>query len=168
MEWKAPLYPIPRNKKAPKAPESGTPRVGNQLVRMRSPNHLLKDIETGTAPTRHFLTLTRATQPKSKKQEATPGPLFFSCFPIARTLSRKDMRERSGSHPSASNPHGASLPHSSIVRRGIATARTKPLAPPYAKLPTTAHVSPVAGHQLSRPAQRRFHHHKKHLRFLSK
>ena len=37
MEWKAPLPPIFRNKKVPKAPESDTPRVGNQLVRMRSP-----------------------------------------------------------------------------------------------------------------------------------
>ena len=37
MERKAPLPPISRNKNAPKAPESGTPRVGNQLVRMRSP-----------------------------------------------------------------------------------------------------------------------------------
>ena len=37
MERKAPLPPISRNKKALKAPESGTPRVGNQLVRMRSP-----------------------------------------------------------------------------------------------------------------------------------
>ena len=77
MERKAPLSPISRNKKAPKAPESGAPRVGNQLVRMRSQYHSLKDIETGAAPTRHFLTPTRATQPKRKKQEATPGPLFF-------------------------------------------------------------------------------------------
>ena len=37
MERKAPLPPIFRNKKAPKAPESGTPRADNQLVRMRSP-----------------------------------------------------------------------------------------------------------------------------------
>ena len=31
MERKAPLSPISRNKNAPKAPESGTPRVGNQF-----------------------------------------------------------------------------------------------------------------------------------------
>ena len=37
MERKAPLSPISRNKNASKAPESGTPRAGNQLVRMRSP-----------------------------------------------------------------------------------------------------------------------------------
>ena len=37
MERKAPLPSISRNKKAPKAPESGAPRIGNQLVRMRSP-----------------------------------------------------------------------------------------------------------------------------------
>ena len=37
MERKAPLPPISRNKKAPKASKSGTPRGGNQLVRMRSP-----------------------------------------------------------------------------------------------------------------------------------
>ena len=37
MERKAPLPPIFRNKNAPKAPYGGVSRVGNQLVRMRSP-----------------------------------------------------------------------------------------------------------------------------------
>ena len=37
MERKASLSPLFRNKNAPKAPYGGVSRVGNQLVRMRSP-----------------------------------------------------------------------------------------------------------------------------------
>ena len=36
MDEKVPEPMALRNKNAPKAPETGTPRVGNQLVRMRS------------------------------------------------------------------------------------------------------------------------------------
>lgn len=78
MERKAPLPPLFWNKNAPKAPNGGVSRVGNQLVRMRSRIPSLKDMETGTAPARHFLTPARVTQPKRKKQEAgTPAPCFF-------------------------------------------------------------------------------------------
>ena len=147
MERKASLSPFSRNKNAPKALESGTPRVGNQLVRMRSPNHLLKDMETGTAPTRHFLTPVRATQPKRKKQEANPGPLFLYAPRWAAPCPPSHAPQ---GIQAPAIPTGASLPHTSTCRRGIATARTKPLAPPYAHLPTTAHVSPVAGRQFPR------------------
>ena len=37
MDRKVPKTMALRNKNAPKVPESGTPEVGNQLVRMRSP-----------------------------------------------------------------------------------------------------------------------------------
>jgi len=70
------------------------------LVRMRSPFHLLKDI-TSNGPTHTLLTQTRNRRPH-------PAPCFFM-FPISRTTSRKDMRERSGSHRSDGNSHGAIL-----------------------------------------------------------
>lgn len=124
------------------------------LVRMRSPNHSLKDMETGTAPTRHFLTPTRATQRKRKKQEAEPRPPVFSCFPIASTTSPTKKPHVPGRIcesvaariQAPATPTGSSCPIPQPIGGGIATARTKPLAPPYAKLPTTAHVPPVAGH----------------------
>ena len=81
------------------------------LVRMRSQYHTLKDMETGTAPTRHFLTPVRATQPKRKKQEAASGPLFFHV--PQRTAPRPCPSSPvlcPAGHPSASNPHGANVP----------------------------------------------------------
>ena len=72
MERKVRLIPISRNKKTPKAPESGTPRVGNQLVRMRSPFPSLKDIETGAAPT---LALSNTSTGNTAKTQETGGHL---------------------------------------------------------------------------------------------
>ena len=160
MERKASLSPIPRNKKAPKAPESGTSRVGNQLVRMRSPSHSFKDMETGTAPT---LALSNTDTSNTAETQETGGHTA-SCFfmPIANRapVSRPPSHAPQGIQAPAI-PTGTSSPHSSTVRRGIATARTKPLTPPYAQLPTTAHVSSVAGHPLPHPAQRHFQQHQK-------
>ena len=147
MERKASLLPNFRNKKAPKAPESGTPRAGNQLVRMRSPNHSLKDMETGTAPTRHFLTQYEQHSRNARNRRPTPAPCFIMLPSGPPPLLRPPSHAPQGIQAPAI-PTGTGLPHSSTVRRGIATARTKPLTPPYAKLPTTAHASPVAGHQL--------------------
>ena len=79
MERKAPLPPISRNKNAPKASESGTPRAGNQLVRMRSPNHSLKDMETGAVPT---LALSNTSTSNTAKTQETGGhtrpPVFHA------------------------------------------------------------------------------------------
>ena len=107
--------------KCPKVPESGTPRAGNQLVRMRSPNHSLKDIEAEAALTRHFLTPERAAQPKRKKQEATSGPLFFHApqrtatrplffvpRPMPRRASKRQQSPR-GQRPRACQPIGGGL-----------------------------------------------------------
>ena len=129
MERKALLSPLSRNKKAPKAPESGTPRGGNQLVRMRSQYHLLKDMETGTAPK---LTLSNTNASDTAKMQETGGhtrPPVFSCSPSAHPSPAPKSHAPQGIQVPAI-PTGASLPHSSTDRRGIATARTKPLAPP--------------------------------------
>lgn len=71
MERKASKTTPTRDKKASNAPESGTPRDGNQLVRMRSPFHSLKDI-TRNGPT--FALLTQHIQ----EAGGQPRPPAFS------------------------------------------------------------------------------------------
>ena len=107
-----------------------------ELVRMRSQYHSFKDMETGTAPT---LALSNTSTSNTAETQETGGqtrPPVFSCSPMFRygpalriPRPRKDMRERSGSHPSASNPHGARLPHSSTLRRGDCDGADKTFGP---------------------------------------
>ena len=84
MERKAPLPSIFRNKKASKAPESGTPRVGNQLVRMRSPFPLLNDMETGTAPTLALSNTSTSNTAETQETGDHTRPPVFSCSPADR------------------------------------------------------------------------------------
>jgi hypothetical protein len=81
MERKARLPPLFWNKNAPKAPDGGVSRVGYQLVRMRSPFPSLKDMETGTAPTR-TLSNTSASNTAQKRETGgrNPAPCFFMPF----------------------------------------------------------------------------------------
>ena len=148
MERKAPLPPISRNKKAPKAPESGTPRVGNQLVRMRSQFLLLKDIETGTAPT---LALSNTNPEQHSQNTRNRRPHAAPCFFM---LSIGPPRSRQKSHApqgiqARQSPRGQPPSAGKPIGGGLYRA-DPPLTPPYAQPSTAAHASPVVGRSAHR------------------
>ena len=131
---------------------------------MRSQYHLLRDMETEAAPT---LALSNTITSDTAKTQETGGHLApcFSCSPADSPGPSKNPCP--AGHTSASNPHGNRLPYPSTYRRGIATARTKPLAPPYAKLLITAHASLWRATQPPTLQPRRFvNNNKKRLRFM--
>lgn len=124
MDRKVPKTMALRNKNAPKVPNSGTPEVGNQLVRMRSGIPLLKDTETGTAP--HTALSNTSPENIARTQETgsrNPAPCFFM-FPITAPYPARKCESVSGSHQSDAIPTGASFPHPATYRRGIAWSGT--------------------------------------------
>ena len=143
MERKAPLPPLFWNKNAPKAPNGGVSRVGYQLVRMRSPFPSLKDMETGTAPTR-TLSNTSASNTAQKRETGgrNPAPCFFMPFNAFRppASSPCPAGHTSDAIPTGTPPQGFASPSA-----GDCMGRNQPLAPPYARGAATAQFSPVAG-----------------------
>ena len=159
MERKALLPPLFWNKNAPKAPDGGVSRVGYQLVRMRSPFPSLKDMETGTAPTR-TLSNTSASNTAQKRETGgrNPAPCFFMPFNAFRPPASSPCP---AGHTSDAIPTGASFQHPAAYRRGIAWSGTNlwPRLMPRAdnRLRSARGGPPMGRHpatQLSKPKKR--------------
>ena len=114
------------------------------LVRMRSPFPSLKDMETKTAPARHFLTPGRVTQPRRKKQEAGTRPPVFSCSPAGPPRPQPSKPHAPQGIRATQSPRGQ-RPGLASPSVGDCMERNQPLAPPYARGAATAQAPPVAG-----------------------
>ena len=165
MERKAPLFPISRNKRALKAPESGTPRAGNQLVRMRSQYHTLKDMETGTAPT---LALSNTDTGNTAETQETGGrtrPPVFSCSQIDRSSPspKKPMPRRASKRQQS--PRGPICPIPQPIGGGL-RRRGQNLWPRLAPFPSDCPRFARAGPPASPPSITPPFTTKSHLRFM--